>query len=417
MKTTPIAEMAEAAALSLISIHADCLTQLNWDESLFATDTNRIIFKAIKAVYDRTGETSGVATISELQSKGQLERLGGRDSILELLKTIYLAPGQLTVDIADDYRQQLIRAKAYRDAIRIWEDAEDDVRWMRADLPELGNAISNALIPDNQTKNVKQHLRDLIDDLESKTPIESFSTGIDGLDRFLGGGMRRGELFVVGAPTGGGKSILLYQAAMEALLKGKSVAIFSLEMPAKAILQRIASNMIGKRVIGLQELSKLDDKRNVASGPELMNAMSKLMDMPITICDTLSDVEDIIAEARRLATTGKADVVIVDYLQIVSCAKADNREQAISELARRLKLTSLKCNICIMTASQLNDEGLLRESRAIGMHSDFVVKVTSSGDESTLKVSKNRRGPTDVFTTAKMRGEISRFEEVAHDPY
>ena len=288
MKTTPIAEMAEAAALSLISIHADCLTQLNWDESLFATDTNRIIFKAIKAVYDRTGETSGVATISELQSKGQLERLGGRDSILELLKTIYLAPGQLTVDIADDYRQQLIRAKAYRDAIRIWEDAEDDVRWMRADLPELGNAISNALIPDNQTKNVKQHLRDLIDDLESKTPIESFSTGIDGLDRFLGGGMRRGELFVVGAPTGGGKSILLYQAAMEALLKGKSVAIFSLEMPAKAILQRIASNMIGKRVIGLQELSKLDDKRNVASGPELMNAMSKLMDMPITICDTLS---------------------------------------------------------------------------------------------------------------------------------
>ena len=70
-----------------------------------------------------------------------------------------------------------------------------------------------------------------------------------------------------------------------------------------------------------------------------------------------------------------------------------------------------------MTASQLNDEGLLRESRAIGMHSDFVVKVTSSGDESTLKVSKNRRGPTDVFTTAKMRGEISRFEEVAHDPY
>ena len=57
MKTIPIAEVAEAAALSLISIHADCMSQLNWSEDLFATDTNKTIYRAIEAVYDRTGET------------------------------------------------------------------------------------------------------------------------------------------------------------------------------------------------------------------------------------------------------------------------------------------------------------------------------------------------------------------------
>lgn len=417
MKTTPIAEVAEAAALSLISIHADCISQLNWSDDLFATDTNKTIYRAIKAVYDRTGETSGVATVAELQSQGKLERLGGRDAILELLKTIYLAPSDLTVDIADDYRHQLIRAKGYRDALKKIEEVEDDLRWMRADLTEVGEAIAKCGQDESTNiKDVKHHLMDLIDDLDRKTPLESFSTGLDGLDKHFSGGLYRGEMLVVGAPTGGGKSIMLYQAALAALEKGKSVAIFSLEMPAKAILQRISSNMIGKRVISIQDAKRESDQRNIASAVELRTAITKLMNAPLTICDSMSEVGEIDAEARRLAQQGKADVIIVDYLQIVTMTKADNREQAISELTRRLKLTALKTNSVVLTASQLNDEGKLRESRAIGMHADAVV-IIQDGEECILKIIKNRRGQRDVFTTAKMRGEISRFEEVAHDPY
>ena len=111
------------------------------------------------------------------------------------------------------------------------------------------------------------------------------------------------------------------------------------------------------------------------------------------------------------STIGKADLVVVDYLQIVSMPKADTREQAISELTRRLKLTSTKAGVAIVTASQINEDGKLRESRAIGHHSDHVVAVLHDEGGSRIRILKNRRGSRDISIPIKMRGEISRFEE------
>jgi replicative DNA helicase len=150
--------------------------------------------------------------------------------------------------------------------------------------------------------------------------------------------------------------------------------------------------------------------------------------MKLTIRDDLSEVGEIAAEASRLASLGKADLIVVDYLQIVTMPSADNREQAVSELSRRLKLTGLKTNSAIITASQLNDEGAVRESRAIAHHTDFLVlishpdekkkevasykKKTETQPTSRIHIGKNRRGQRDVFVPVKMRGEISRFEQI-----
>jgi replicative DNA helicase len=120
-------------------------------------------------------------------------------------------------------------------------------------------------------------------------------------------------------------------------------------------------------------------------------------------------------------------MIVVDYLQIVSMTKADNREQAVSELSRRLKLVALKTKSCVVTASQLNDDGAVRESRAIGHNADFLViishpderkketnfrKKSETQSTSRIRIDKNRRGQRDVFIPVKMRGEISRFEQV-----
>jgi replicative DNA helicase len=152
------------------------------------------------------------------------------------------------------------------------------------------------------------------------------------------------------------------------------------------------------------------------------------MQMKLTIRDDLSEVGEIAAEASRLASLGKADLIVVDYLQIVTMPSADNREQAVSELSRRLKLTGLKTNSAVITASQLNDEGAVRESRAIAHHTDFLVlishpdekkketssfkKKTETQPTSRIHIGKNRRGQRDVFVPVKMRGEISRFEQI-----
>jgi replicative DNA helicase len=199
-------------------------------------------------------------------------------------------------------------------------------------------------------------------------------------------------------------------------------------MPAKAILQRIASNLLGKTILPLREMEGVTEWRGVASAKDISSAITQLMQMKLTIRDDLSEVGEIAAEASRLASLGKADLIVVDYLQIVTMPSADNREQAVSELSRRLKLTGLKTNSAVITASQLNDEGAVRESRAIAHHTDFLVLISHPDEKkkdtssfkkkvetqptSRIHVGKNRRGQRDVFVPVKMRGEISRFEQI-----
>mgnify|MGYP003333007069 CR=1 FL=1 len=409
MSLIPIANTAESAAISLLISNPDCYSQLHWEASYFFQNATRSVFEAIEAVYSRTGSITAVAVISELETNGKLEDIGGTDSVMEMIQTIFIAPGPVSVSIADDYRQQLIKAKSYRDAIKVISGADRDIREMRMDLSDLAEDISNCIITDSEIKTINQHIVELVDDLENKNKLDTFKTGMVDLDLGFGGGFHRGEMVVVGAQTSGGKSILLYQIALEALLDNKSVAIFSLEMPCKSILRRMASNMIGKRIVNQGDFG--DGTSFVATFKEISNALQALVKMPVTLRDDLSEVGEIDAEARRLASLGKADVIIVDYLQIVSMPKADNREQAISELTRSLKLTALKSQSLVVTASQLNDDGKLRESRAIGHHADHVLSIVHEKGGSTIFVDKNRRGARGVGFPVVMRGEISRFEQ------
>jgi replicative DNA helicase len=427
MKIVPIAQIAEKAALSLIAIDPDVLPNLSWNVDLFAVNQHKLIFNALERVYQRTGSTNAIGALIDLETTGKLASCGEKEGVMDVLQTIFLSPGAMCLETAADYRNQLLKAKSYRDTIKIWENNHDDVCAMTADLTDLAESFNSAIVSDAQCKDFKSHLIDFMDDLEDKSPLENFGTGVPRLDHYLGGGIRRGEMLVVGAQTSGGKSILLYQAALQALLAGKSVCIFSLEMPAKAILQRIASNLIGKSILSMREMKGLSEWRGIASVKDISSAITQLMSMNLTIRDDLSEVNEIAAEATRLASLGKADMIVVDYLQIVSMTKADNREQAVSELSRRLKLVALKTKSCVVTASQLNDDGAVRESRAIGHNADFLViishpderkketnfrKKSETQSTSRIRIDKNRRGQRDVFIPVKMRGEISRFEQV-----
>jgi replicative DNA helicase len=405
----PIANTAERAAISLLVSDQNVYSQLHWDASYFFQNGTRMVFEAIEAVHSRTGVISAVAVISELETTGKLSKVGGQNEVMDMIGTIFIAPGPVSVDVADEYRQQLIKAKNYRDAISVIEESNQDIREMRMDLGELSEKIAGCVINDSATKTMVQHITELVDDLENKNKLDVFKSGLYDLDMNFAGGFHRGEMVVVGAQTSGGKSILLYQIALEALIAGKSVAIFSLEMPSKAIIRRMAANMVGKKIVNAGDFG--DGTAYVASFKEIASALQTIVKLPLTLRDDLSEVGAIDAEAQRLAALNKADVIVVDYLQIVSMPKADNREQAISELTRRLKLSALKTQSLVLTASQLNDDGKLRESRAIGHHADHVLNIIHDKTGSSIFVEKNRRGQRGISFPVVMRGEISRFEE------
>ena len=102
------------------------------------------------------------------------------------------------------------------------------------------------------------------------------------------------------------------------------------------------------------------------------------------------------------------------YIQLVhlrALGKNETREQHVSEITRRLKELALSCNVALLTASQLNEEGRLRESRAIGHHSDHVWLLRHDSEGSILWVEKNRDGERHKVIPVVMFGDASKIVE------
>jgi replicative DNA helicase len=404
MKKVPIAAKTEASALSLLATDPEILSTQTWDASLFATMTHQKVFDAIKHTHDQTGCVSPITAIVQLDATGDLQTLGGDDAIYDILRTITLAPGKVCQDMANDYRKHLIKVKGYRDTLNAFDQAEPDIRTGKADLKALGELISTA--GDDKTPvttSTKQRIIKIVDQMEGKVVKECFPTGLVYLDKTMKGGMHHGELLTVASETGGGKSIMLVQAAVANLAVEKSVLFFSLEMDANDILERMACHLAGIPLRTKEEYKEQYSREL----PSIFGALNTIQKYPLTVVDDITDIDGIIAECNRV----KPDVVIVDYIQIVENIGNDNREQAISETTRKLKNLASRNRCVVFTASQLNDDGQLRESRAIGQHSNSVVFITHEKSGTKIVVKKNRRGPKNYAFSVQMNGEISKFIE------
>jgi replicative DNA helicase len=408
-KSVPIRSNTEQAALSLMIQDNEILSTQKWDASYFALENHRLIFEALQGFHSRNGICDEFTLISELENRGTLSHIGGDHVIHDILKCMNIPSGKVCQDIANDYRKELREAKIYRDLIQKWEAMERDIRRGNADVNELSVTIESISHDEGTLKRTKKDmLNQIIDEMEGKSKQECFGTGLLKLDRTLKGGMHRGELMTVAAETGGGKSILLVQSAVANLLDGKSVLFFSLEMSGEDVFRRMAANMAGVPIREMEDY-KSEYGREL---PKVSNAIGELLKMKISVVDCLYDIDEIESEISRAVSSKEADVIIVDYLQIINMPNNDNRENAISEAARRLKNAAGKNRSVILTASQLNDEGKLRESRAIGMHSDQVVHIEHLKEKSRIVVKKNRRGPRNYIIDVKMNGELSKLEEV-----
>ncbi len=405
----PIRSMSEEAALALMVQDPDILAKQSWDASYFAIEAHRMVFDAIAGVHSRVGEADEFMVIAELERNGTMDRAGGELAVKDMLNSIRLLRGKVCQDVANDYRYELRKAKCYRDFIQLWVEQEQDIRRGRGDIQKLSETITAIMCDDaRQKKTKKEMLNQIIDEMEGKAKKECFSTGLVMLDRYLSGGIHPGEMITVAAETGGGKSILLAQAAATNLQEGKSVVFFSLEMSGEDIYRRLASNIAG---VPFREME--DYKHNYGRElPLITQALGSLANMPIEVVDNVHNMADLEREIARAAGENRADVVAVDYLQIINMPSTDNRENAISEAARRLKTCAMKHKCAMFTASQVNDEGKLRESRAIGMHSDQVVQIEHGKEKSRVMVKKNRRGARNVYVDVQMQGDISKFREI-----
>ncbi len=392
MSVIPKNETAEQSALACLLSGASPFSVPLRSEH-FAAPDNRLVFDAVCAVAEEGQPVTLASVTSYLTARGELEAAGGPPA--RHLAADVAAGGDAVLAY---YFDDLESARRNRAAVLHIRKHLADLSALRVDAAQFAEELAEVAAPVSVAAN-DDSAAEILAAIEAREARgeqrEVFPSGLGPLDRHLGGGWHRGELAVVAGGTGGGKSALLIQAAAACANDDKKVRYFTIELPKEDVFDRMACALRG---VSAPDIKKFNAARCALGA------------LPLKIHGSFTTLAEISGEIRAAVRAGDCDVAVVDYIQRVS-HKADTRELEVSAIARTLKTLALRENIVVLTASQLNDNGLLRESRAVGHEADFVLTIGDDG----LRVDKFRRGPHGDLLPCHLLGAQSRFVPTARD--
>lgn len=211
------------------------------------------------------------------------------------------------------------------------------------------NTIMAGISVGDSYKELKQEVESL---RESPDKPIGLLTGMDVLDQTIGA-IQKGELMVIAAETSQGKSALALNIAYNNIRQGAKVYYFSLEMPHKSLTKRLCSVASDEKELNNKVFNKpLNDRVY----EEFLSLENRIKDYGLYYDDcSSSNIEDILTKASLAKAKYGVNLVIIDYLQILSCNdKTNNQEQFLASVTRRLKNFALKEDITIIALSQVN---------------------------------------------------------------
>jgi replicative DNA helicase len=275
---------------------------------------------------------------------------------------------------------------------------------------------------------------DRVDKLSSRSEdIYGVPTGLEDLDRLLGGLQKSDFLIIAGRPSTGKTGFLLSVAKNAAQRFKKHVAMFSLEMSNEQLVQRLIAQETG---IDTQRLrtGRLKDEE----WPLFTQAIEVLGETKVFLDDTPAITPlQLRTKCRRLHLEHHLDLVIVDYLQLMSSdTRNDNRVQEVSYISRNLKILARELNVPVLAAAQLSRAvelrsdkkpilSDLRESGSLEQDADIVMfihrpdlldKDSPRANLAEIIVAKHRNGPTHGGIELVFLNNLARFENAAMAP-
>lgn len=405
----PVAEYAEEAILT-ITFENPARFMPKLKAAGITSDTfwkHRRLFTEICRFYEENGALELVAFKQDLESRSIFGAVGGEE-ILPLL-----APSALTSYGWEKWVEQIQEAYAQRIAYQLhqrpaeYEDSEQAAAALKDALSAIEKAKSGPSRVATGKAAVESFIEEFTKNRQAGT-IPGASTGIVQLDA-ISGGMRPGELWVVAGQTSRGKSVLMLQISAEILRSGGKVAIFSLEMSKEEIVGRLVS-FLARIDYGL--ITQPRELKNQRDLDRLKWALQTIAESSLWIDDSAGQTSDhITAEAAALAEArGPFDLVTVDYLQLIDGdrKRGENREQEIARTSRSLKQLAKRLKCPVLSGSQLNDDGKVRESRAITHDANGLLVIVDDG----VKVGKMRNGPRGAVLPLILDGQHQRFTPI-----
>lgn len=388
------------------------------DSDCFFLAGPRVVWELLVDLADRGHAPPDLHVMAEaLADSGSLETIGGPAALYELFT---YAPNAQHFEqhaaILRDHKARRIAITAGRDATLA---AQSDSGEAQEILEVAARAAQDALRPAAAVLDATAAANQFLDEVDrrlSAGATPGIPTGLHHLDSITGGA-KPGELWVIAGPTSSGKSVLLTQIAGYAAFNcAQQVLIVSLELGTPEIVARL---LAAHHTIRFDVLLNPATARTGELG-QIRAAVNQFVGSPVCILadeavgddgDSLT-IRTIAAYARLHASTAGLDLLIVDYLQLVSGVRnrGDSREQEVASVSRRLKRLARTLKIPVLTASQLNDEGKMRESRAIGQDADVVLSIVDDDARAGLKVIKNRNAQRGGLLPVRPVFAFQRFE-------
>ncbi|MDE3091095.1 MAG: replicative DNA helicase, partial [Chloroflexota bacterium] len=353
----------------------------------FYLEKNMWIYEAIMALHERREPVDFLTVVSELERRGKLNDVGGAAYITALINAVPTA-----VHI-EHYAQIVERMSTLRRLIRastdiagIAYDGSDEIdevidRAEQAIFAVAERRMSRDMIP---MRVAVDRFHDHLDYVQKhQGEILGVATGFIDLDRLLGGFQPSDLVIIAGRPGSGKTSFALSVVQYASVVRKKRVALFSLEMSAEQLVQRLVSSMA---VIDSQNLriGKISDEE----WPKLAKATGVLSEAQIFIDDSAAITPiEIRAKARRLQSEFGIDLVVIDYMQLMTVrGRIENRVQEISVISRQLKELARELSVPVVALSQLSRAvesrqdhrpqlADLRESGSIEQDADVVMFV------------------------------------------
>lgn len=377
----------------------------------------------------------GVSELAtELSKKTQLERVGGIETLAELINSIPSASNYqyyLKIVKRDSTLRKLIRSA---DAIVLdaqsSTDSDKSLSFAEKSIYDISEQTATSALV-NANENIAGVLNTFEKIQQDKNYVVGLKTGFNMLDN-LTNGLHKGNLIILAARPAVGKSTLAMNIVENVAIKENAVcAVFALEMTRDELVQRMICS-VGN--VSNQKATKgqLDEKEWSA----LWNAQKILSKTNVYIDDTsMTNVPDILSKCRRLkSSTGRLDLVVVDHMQIMNgVGQVESRQALITEISRGLKMIAKELDVPVLALSQLRrlEKGKsgevkptlsdLRESGSIEQDADIVMFIhrpdplASSEnvedvhkDEAEIIIAKNRSGPCSSFKLL-FKGEQTKF--------
>jgi replicative DNA helicase len=422
-RSLPHSEDLEKGLLSSIRYRPEILHEIHdvLRADMFHIPAHALILEAFAEIADRSS-VSGIdflAVTHHLRTSGKLEEAGGLGLLSEIWDFVPTGEGwRFYADgIIENYQRRVAILESQRLIERMFDLQSPVAETIRETVERTLAKL--ALEGSQPEKRLKDRAHEFLDILEERSrqldAVTGINFGLPALDEIVGG-LQGGQVCVIAADTSGGKSALALQVVeMTSLERGLASVLFSLEMPWVNIFERLHVHF-GVAMKALRRGTFTDlERATLMKTTELLIKRNNIF-----IEDDFGEnISDIASRSRTLKVKHDIKLIVVDYLQLVSASgmgRDANREREVAAVSRRLKALAHELDLVVLSLSQLNDQGRLRESRAIGQDADVVLVIERPESESEpyeIQVRKQRNGQAGVAIPVRFRGEQMRFENNA----